>query len=101
MPEPASLELDPLLALIVQQDPMHLIARVHPEPASSRLELELSEAFRDLPDNQRSVEAERWLERSLELGYEQLELVDEAGRLLGRQARVGSGMILLNSSDLS
>jgi hypothetical protein len=97
-PEPAPLELDPLLALISQQDPRHLIARVHPLPASSRLELQISDAFAELSPEQRLLEAERWLERSLELGYEQLVLVDGAGRPLGRQARVGSGMILLNAA---
>jgi hypothetical protein len=97
-PEPAPLELDPLLALISQQDPHHLIASVHPQPAISLLELELSEAFVELPADQGLQEAQRWLERSLELGYEQLVLVDDAGRVLGRQARVGSGMILLDAA---
>jgi hypothetical protein len=97
-PDPSPLELDPLLELISQQDPWHLIARMHPLPASSRLELQLTDAFAELPQEQRLQEAERWLERSLELGYEQLVLVDAAGRPLGRQARVGSGMILLNAA---
>lgn len=39
--------------------------------------------------------ADRWLELVREQGYSQLTLLDPAGRLLGSQARVGSGMILL------
>lgn len=39
--------------------------------------------------------ADRWLELVRERGFSQLTLLDPAGRLLGSQARVGSGMILL------
>lgn len=39
--------------------------------------------------------ADRWLELVREQGYSKLTLLDPAGRLLGNQARVGSGMILL------
>ncbi len=38
--------------------------------------------------------AEDWQQRSNELGYEQLRLVDAEDRLLGRSARVGVAMIL-------
>lgn len=39
--------------------------------------------------------ADRWLSLARQQGYDELTLIDPAGRMLGRQARVGSGMILL------
>ena len=53
--------------------------------------------IRDSPPAERRSLAERWLVRAQELGYERLELMDPTGRTLGRPARVGSGMILLDS----
>lgn len=93
--EPPPLALDPLLALLNEDDPRHLIASAHPEPGAGLLQLQIGEAFAQLPQGERRTEAEHWLERSQALGYERLELVDGAGRLVGRQALVGSGMILL------
>jgi hypothetical protein len=97
-PEPARLQLDPLMQLLQNDDPRHLIASVRPQPATGVLELELSPGFARLPEPERRSDADRWLERSRELGYEQLLLVDGMGRPLGRQALVGSGMILLDVS---
>lgn len=94
-PEPPPLELDPLLALLSNDDPRHLIVSAHPEPAAGLLQLQIGEAFGLLPAADQRSEAERWLERSQALGYGRLELLDGSGRLLGRQAVVGSGMILL------
>ncbi len=96
-PEPPLLALDPLMELLQQDDPRHLIASAHPQPSAGVLELELTDAFRQLPEPERRREAERWLERSRDQGYGSLVLVDAAGRPLGRQALVGSGMILLDS----
>jgi hypothetical protein len=62
-----------------------------------RRRLRLAGAYGALPLAERRSLAERWLERARELGYERLELVDQAGRLLARPARVGSGMILLDA----
>ena len=42
----------------------------------------------------RSRRAEAWLQRATELGYDHLRLEDGEQRLLGRDARVGGGMIL-------
>ena len=94
-PEPPPLELDPLLALLNDDDPRHLIVSAHPEPGEGLLQLQIAEAFVLLPPADQRSEAERWLERSQSLGYGRLQLLDGAGRLLGRQALVGSGMILL------
>ena len=95
-PEPLQLELDPLMELLSQGDPRHLIASAHPDPSAGVLELQLTAAFALLPESERRSEADRWLDRSQALGYDRLVLVDQAGLQLGRQALVGSGMILLD-----
>ena len=56
--------------------------------------LELSDRWSAVPLAMRKQLAEDWQQRSNELGYEQLRLVDAEDRLLGRSARVGVGMIL-------
>jgi hypothetical protein len=70
-------------------------------PAEGLLRLRLGPGFLALPERQRRSLADDWLGRSAALGYERLELVDPSGRLLGRVARVGSGMILLDSPSSS
>lgn len=96
-PEPPPvLELDPLLALLAEDDPEHLIASAHPEPAEGRLVLTMAPAYAGLAPASRGRWAERWQQRARGLGYERLELVDGQRRLLARGALVGSGMILLD-----
>lgn len=96
-PEPPPLlELDPLLALLAEQDPQHLIASAHPKPAEGLLVLTMEPTYTDFATASRGRWAERWQGRARELGYERLELVDGQGRLLARAALVGSGMILLD-----
>jgi hypothetical protein len=97
-PETPVLDLDPLVQLLSEQDPRHLIVAARPRPASGLLELELTSGFIQLPAAERQAEAEAWLERSRGLGYDSLRLVDAEGLPLGRQALVGSGMILLDPS---
>ncbi len=92
---PPPLELDPLLALLADDDPEHLIASAHPEPAESRLVLTTVPAFAALGEPTRRRWAELWQQRAQALGYGRLELVDGQQRLLARGALVGSGMILL------
>jgi hypothetical protein len=84
------------MELLREGDPRHLIARAHPDPSAGMLELQLTSAFALLPEVERRSEADHWLERSQSLGYDRLVLVDQAGLQLGRQALVGSGMILLD-----
>ncbi len=93
---PPALELDPLLALLERDDPQHLIASAHPEPAEGRLVLTMVPAYAGLAPAGRRRWAERWQERARGLGYERLELMDDQQRLLARDALVGSGMILLD-----
>jgi len=92
---------DPLLEQLREglEPELAVAARANPEQAS--LTLVLSSAFGQLdPRRQRRLTAD-WLARSQELGFEQLELVDNQDQLLGYRARVGSGMILLNPDATS
>ena len=62
------------------------------------LRLRLAPGFDGLPQGERRALAERWLQAGRRLGYDSLELIDGQGRLLGRPALVGSGMILLDAA---
>jgi len=76
---------------------LDLLAR----PDTSLLQLRLSPAFEQLdPGRQRRL-ADTWLEHTLELGFEQLELLDGQGQQRGYRTRVGSGMILLDPTATS
>ena len=65
------------------------------------LQLQLSPAYGALTARQQRRWAETWLEQSLPLGFEQLQLLGNDGRTLGYRARVGSGMILLDPDSAS
>lgn len=88
------LAIDPLLALLAEDDPRGCIASARPYPGQGRLELELAPTFLALAGPLRQQQADQWLERSRELGYERLRLLDGSGALLAQAARVGSGMVL-------
>lgn len=89
------LRLDPLLELLSQGEGAGLLLAARPDPAGSRLSLTLSERAGALPQAELLDWAQRWQQVAREEGYEQLELRDRQGRLRGRGALVGSGMILL------
>ncbi|MCP9926824.1 hypothetical protein [Cyanobium sp. CH-040] len=89
---------DPLLALLQPADPRQLVRAVRERPALACLQLELAAGFQALAPAERQRQAETWRQRAVDLGYERLELLDGSGRLLGRTARVGSGMILLDAT---
>ena len=94
-PPPAVPPLDPLLELLQEPDSAsQLLVSARPDGQALQLVLELSDRWSALPLAMRKQLAEDWQQRSSELGYEQLTLVDAADRLLGRSARVGVGMIL-------
>ena len=87
--------LDPLLELLLGPDaPSQLLVSARPDGQALQLVLELSDRWSAVPQAMRKQLAEDWQQRSNELGYEQLRLVDAEDRLLGRSARVGVGMIL-------
>lgn len=96
-PEPV-LEIDPLLALLAEDDPQACIASARPDPQASRLDLEMAAAYQALPPERRQQLADDWLQRSQELGYELLRLLDGSGTVIGQAARVGNGMVLLEPS---
>ncbi|QPN70363.1 hypothetical protein H8F27_01300 [Synechococcus sp. CBW1108] len=93
------LAIDPLLALLAEDDPRGCIASARPYPGQGRLDLELAPTFLALAGPLRQQQADQWLERSRELGYERLRLLDGSGALLAQAARVGSGMVLLGPAS--
>ena len=100
-PAPATrLELDPLLALLSNDDPEGCIASARPHPEQGLLDLELVSTWAGLPLQRRQQQADIWLQRSRELGYERLRLVAPGGNLLAQAARVGSGMVLLEAETI-
>jgi len=100
-PAPAvRLELDPLLALLSNDDPDGSIAAARPHPEQGLLDLELVSTWAGLPFQRRQQQADLWLQRSRELGYERLRLVAPGGNLLAQAARVGSGMVLLEAEPI-
>ena len=100
-PAPAALlELDPLLALLSNDDPDGCIASARPHPEQGLLDLELVSPWAGLPLQRRQQQADLWLQRSRELGYERLRLLAPGGNLLAQAARVGSGMVLLEAEPI-
>ena len=101
--EPATavrLELDPLLALLSNDDPDGSISSALPHPEQGLLDLELFSTWAGLPLQRRQQQADLWLQCSRELGYERLRLVAPGGNLLAQAARVGSGMVLLEAEPI-
>ena len=98
LPLPAEplVSLDPLLALLQDGATADLIGSIHPLPDQGLLELTPSEGFAALPVPARQKQADHWLELSRSIGYDNLQLVDGNGKLIGRSAQVGEGMILWN-----
>ena len=95
-PGPDSLEV-----AIAQVDPGHWIRAIDPDPERGTLRLVLAAPFTALPEAQQLQQAESWQTQAQALGFDRLELTDRQGRPIGRQARVGSGMILLTPQHLS
>ena len=92
---------DPLEAAMAQVDPGHWIRAIDPDSERGMLQLVLAAPFTALPEAQQLQQAETWQNQALALGFDRLELTDRQGRPIGRQARVGSGMILLTPQHLS
>ena len=95
------LDLNPLLDLFLDGSaPEGLLASATPQPAQNRLVLQVSDAWNNLGPSVRTSIAADWQQRSRDLGYSSLQLVDVQQTLLGRSARVGSGMILFESNSV-
>jgi hypothetical protein len=86
---------------MAQVDPGHWIRAIDPDPERGTLQLVLAAPFTALPEAQQLQQAETWQTQALAFGFDRLELTDRQGRPIGRQARVGSGMILLTPQHLS
>ena len=101
LPLPAEplVSLDPLLALLEEGSTADLIASIHPLPDQGVLELTPSDGFAALSSSARQQQADHWLELSRSIGYDNLQLVDATGKLVGRSAQVGEGMILWNLAN--
>ena len=98
-PQPAP--ADPLLAAMAQGDGQGLVNTVTPAADKGLLQLRLGPAYGALDPGQQRRQAETWLQRSQDQGFDQLELIAADGRMLGYRARVGSGMILLDPNHAS
>ena len=95
------LDLNPLMDLFLDGSaPEGLLASATPQPAQNRLVLQVSDAWNSLAPSARTSISEDWQRRSLDLGYSSLQLVDGQEKLLARSARVGSGMIVLDSNPV-
>ena len=93
--EAAPADGDPLLQLWNTEDREPLVETITTEPANATLTLQLNDRFLELAAAERKDWAERWRMRADALGYSHLRLLDANQHLLGREAQVGSGMILL------
>ena len=99
MPKPdGQAELEQALASL---DRGPWIAGLELDPEGSLLRLQLTADFTTLAASQQQKVAEDWQALALGFGFDRLELTDRQGRVLGRQALVGSGMILLSPQHLS
>lgn len=90
-----------LAAALAAQPGGQWIADLTVEPEGTLLRLQLKAGFTTQAAAQQQRLAEAWQVLAQGFGFDQLELTDRAGRVLGRQALVGSGMILLSPSHLS
>lgn len=97
-PPPLEPSAEELLQRALQADDPHpWFVALELRAPESLLRATITPGFTALAEQERSRLASLWLERARSLGYERLELCDLRGRLLGRPALVGSGMILLDS----
>ena len=93
-PQPM-LTLDPLFELFLDQSAADgVLLAASPQPEENRLVLELSEQWFLLTTERREALASDWFDRAVALDYQTLQLIDSRNNLLGRSARVGTGMIL-------
>ena len=97
-PAPRALQLDPLLALMIEGDSSDdLLQAAEPDLQANRLLLRVTpSAWIGLTAAARKQQAETWLSTAEDLGYGALWLVDDQDRPLARSARVGDGMILFD-----
>ena len=94
-------QADALLEAMGQGDKPNWLLAVVSKADQGLLILQVEPGFSSLEPGRQLRQADIWLERSRALAFERLELRSTTGALLGYQARVGSGMILLSSETRS
>ena len=101
-PEPAALQVNPLLNLLEQVDvdsaaPTGLLLSARPVPAENAAVLVVdSDLWSELPLTLRRQCAESWWFTLQDQGFDVITLEDVNQRLLARPARVGGGMIMFD-----
>jgi len=91
---PHPLDTNPLEEWLQRPEAAGLLLKIQGDPGLSRLQLVLSDAFGQLTASEQQLRADLWLAWAQDWGYDTLELRGPGGALLGREARVGGGMIL-------
>jgi hypothetical protein len=92
--DPSPPDPNPLASWLQRPEAAGLLLQAQVDPGASRIELVVAEAFRQLSLGEQQQRADLWLGWAQDWGYDQVELRDPGGALLGREARVGGGMIL-------
>jgi len=92
--DPSPPDPNPLASWLQRPEAAGLVLQAQVDPGASRIELVVAEAFRQLNLSEQQQRADLWLGWAQDWGYDQVELRDPGGALLGREARVGGGMIL-------
>ena len=92
--EPSAAPVEPLLELLKLDHSDDLVDRLRPRADQGLMELIPSKTFSALSMAERQQQADVWLAQLQDDGYDRLVLLDEQGRLLGRSAQIGGGMIL-------
>ena len=93
-PQPSAVLVEPLLELLKLDHSDDLVDRLRPRADQGLMELIPSKTFSALSMAERQQQADVWLAQLQDDGYDRLVLLDEQGRLLGRSAQIGGGMIL-------
>ena len=89
---------DPLQLLVERPEANGLIVAAAADASQARLRLVVRSTFVSLSAAEQQRRANQWQRWAAELGYDHLELLDSHAGLLAREALVGSGMIVLESS---
>jgi len=92
---------DPLAELLRAPQAAGCLEAAQGHADQGLLVLQLAPAYGRLSGAERQRLALLWQRMAAELGYEHLELRDSRAGLLGRDALVGEGMILLSPSPTS
>lgn len=97
--EGESLSLDPLLLPFLDAEGSeHLLDIAETRPQVNGVSLQLTSIWWELSSIRRQELANVWLVEAEALGYDDLRLFDQDGRLLAKTAQVGQGMIVFEGA---